>query len=232
MSDHNDIPAKHAIAIECSNPSSRGGSRGEVAIGKMVADGIEHIGSLGLSAEHRGSDGLMIAIDELCKAHGLAPRDIGRVVVSVGPGGYTALRVSVTIAKVLASVAGCQVVAVPTAAVAGAALQGVDAVVALASKNSKAHCTRIVDGAMTVLGVVDGQAVAETGAGVLVGDSHLPEGMVGAAEHTGMEVRGIELTARACLEASVGIDAIKPEELGVLYAREPDAVTQWRKLHG
>lgn len=174
----------------------------------------------------------MIAIDELCAAHGLSPRDIGRVVVSVGPGGYTALRVSVTIAKVLASVVGCQVVAVPTAAVAGAALPGVDAVVALASKNSKAHCTRIVDGAMTVLGVVDGQAVVETGAGVLVGDSHLPPAIIEAAEKAGMEVRGIDLTARACLEASVGMDEITPEQLGVLYARDPDAVIQWRKLHG
>ena len=223
---------RYALGIECSNPSTRGPARGEVGLARITDDGLEFVGSLGLSPEARGSDGLMSAIDELCATRGVVPGDIGRVVVSVGPGGYTALRVSVTIAKVLASVVGCRVVAVPTAAVAGVALIGVDAVVALASKNGRAHCTRVVDGTMTVLGVVDGDAVAACGARVLVGDSFVPEGMIDAARSAGMEFRAIELTARACLEASAGIDAIEPGKLGVLYAREPDAVTQWRKLHG
>lgn len=226
---------KYVIGIECSNPSVRGENRGEVALAKIASGGLEFVGLLGLSKDARGSDGLMAAIDALCAKHGVGPGDIGRVVVSVGPGGYTALRVSVTVAKVLGEVIGCGVVAVPTAAVAGVVLDGVDAVVALASKNGKAHCTRVVGGEMTTLGVIGGDGLVQAGAAVLVGDEFVPAAMIEAAKAGGMEVWGIELTAKACLEASVGFGGmgeIEPGRLGVEYAREPDAVTQWRALHG
>jgi len=228
---------KYVLGIECSNPSVRGVNRGEVAIAKLRGDGgLGFIGSMGLSEDARGSDGLMGAVDALCCEHGVRPADIERIAVSVGPGGYTALRVSVTVAKVLSAAIGCGVVAVPTAAVAGVALavgdDSDDAVVALASKNGKAHCTRVVDGEFTVLGVVDGAEVTGCGAGVLVGDEHVPAEMIDAAKNVGMEIRGIELTGRACLEASVGFGEIDRGLLTPLYAREPDAVTQWRALHG
>tara|TARA_R110000868_G_scaffold119469_1_gene316669 strand:- start:407349 stop:408050 length:702 start_codon:yes stop_codon:yes gene_type:complete len=232
--DQSGTPAgmKYALAIECSNPSTRGGSRGEVAIAKITDDGLDYVDSLELSEDARGSDGLMGAVDVLCLKHEIVPTDIARVVVSVGPGGYTALRVSVTVAKVLATVVGCGVVAVPSAAVAGVGLEGLDAVVALASKKGLAHCTRIVDGQRTVLGVIGADELVGVGAKVLVGDGFVPKDMIEAGEGAGMEFRTIELTARACLEASVGMDEIDPSALGVLYAREPDAVTQWRALHG
>jgi len=233
MEHKETLQIKYVLGIECSNPSARGTDRGEVALARICDDGgLEFVGSLGLSADARGSDGLMRAVDALCKSHGAGPGDIERIAVSVGPGGYTALRVSVTVAKVLSKVIGCRVVAVPTAAVAGVALGGVDAVVALASKNGMAHCTRVVGGERTVLGVIDQDEVCECGAAVLVGDGHVPAVMIEAAEGAGMEFRGIELTGRACLEASAGIEAIEADTLGVMYAREPDAVTQWRARHG
>ena len=228
----NDNSVKYALGIECSNPSAGGSNRGEVGLAKIVGRGIEFVGSFELSSEARGSDGLMSAVDALCGEHGIGPMDIGRVVVSVGPGGYTALRVSVTVAKVLGEVIGCRVVAVPTAAVAGVALDSGlgGAVVALASKKGMAHCTRMVGGETVVVGVIGAEELVGLGAGVLVGDEFVPVGMVEAAQAAGMEVRVIELTARGCLEASVGIEEISPSGLGVLYAREPDAVSQWRAL--
>ena len=230
MGSDRDSSVKYALGIECSNPSARGTNRGEVALAEIIDDGLKYVGSIGLPTEARGSDGLMGAIDALCAEHGVSAAEIGRVVVSVGPGGYTALRISVTVAKVLGMSIGCGVVAVPTAAVAGVGLAGEDAVVALASKKGRAHCTRVVGGEMTVLGVIGREEIANCGAAVLVGDSYLPSEMVEAAQGAGMEVRGIELKARGCLEASVGIGEIDPGELSVLYAREPDAVTQWRAL--
>ena len=65
-----------------------------------------------------------------------------------------------------------------------------------------------------------------------MGDGFVPKELVEAASKSGMEFRTIELAGRACLEASVGMEEVAPEALGVLYAREPDAVTQWRALHG
>jgi len=233
MANETAHKAKYVLGIECSNPSVRGVNRGEVGLA-MVGDdgGLNFVGSKGLSEDARGSDGLMGAVDSLCKAYGVGPEDVERVAVSIGPGGYTALRVSVTVAKVLSAAIGCDVVAVPTAAVAGVALDGVDAVVALASKNGKSHCTRVVGGELIVLGVIDGDELAGIGAGVLVGDEHVPGGMIDAAKAAGMEIRGIELTGRACLEASAGFEGVDRGKLAPMYAREPDAVTQWRALHG
>lgn len=230
---------RYALAIECSNPSARGSDRGEVGLAKLNdTGGLEFVGSVGLSQDARGSDGLVSAIDELCKKHDVDSSQIARIVVSVGPGGYTALRISVTVAKVLARVIGCAVVPVESAAVAGMACLGDSSgvVIALASKNGKAHCTRLINGELEVLGVIDRHGIVSSGAGVLVGDEHLPREMVEAAEAAGIEVRRIDLSARACLEASVGYSGrfreIDAAELGVEYAREPDAVTQWRALHG
>lgn len=230
---------RYALAIECSNPSARGSNRGEVGLAELNdTGGLEFLGSVGLSHEARGSDGLVSAIDELCKKHDVDSSQIARIVVSVGPGGYTALRISVTVAKMLARVIGCPVVPVESAAVAGVACLGESSgvVLALASKNGKAHCTRLINGKLEVLGVIDGQGVVSSGAGVLVGDEHLPEEMIESAVAAGIEVRQIELSARACLEASVGYSGrfgeIDAAGLGVEYAREPDAVTQWRALHG
>ena len=241
-------PERFALAIECSNPSARGADRGEVGLARMDdAGGLAFIGSVGLSQEARGSDGLVAAMNEVCSAHGADPSSIARVVVSIGPGGYTALRISVTVAKILARVNGCRVVAVPSAAVAavglldeskgmGESVDSTSAVIALASKNKEAHCTRLINGELEVLGVIGAEGVAASGAGVVVGDGHLPREMVEAAQHAGMRVEGLSLTARSLLEASVGFGGcfgeIDPTELGVSYAREPDAVTQWRKLHG
>jgi len=227
---------KYALAIECSNPSARTGDRGDVALARIVEGGLEYVGSMKLSEAARGSDGLLVAIDALCAAHSVEPRQIGRVVVSVGPGGYTALRVSVTVAKVLGEALGCLVVAVPTAAVAAHAQKDVIgdrvAIIALASKGERTHCTRMCGDERLVLGVLDAVGVAGSGAGVLIGDGFVPRSVVEAAEGAGMEVRPMVLSARACLEVSGVFLAVEPEKLGVEYAREPDAVTQWRKLHG
>ena len=48
--DQSGTPAgmKYALAIECSNPSTRGGSRGEVAIAKITDDGLDYVDSLEL----------------------------------------------------------------------------------------------------------------------------------------------------------------------------------------
>lgn len=239
MSTNTQTLKHYVLGIECSNPSARGLDRGEVGLGMLGAQGeLEFVGSVGLSQEARGSDGLVAAIDELCTEHDIDSSQIARIVVSVGPGGYTALRISVTVAKVLARVIGCAVVPVSSAAVAGVACLGEASgvVIALASKNGKAHCTRLMNGELEVLGVIDGQGVVSSGARVLVGDAHLPSEMIEAAEAAGIEVRPIEFSARACLEASVGYSGrygeIDASELGVEYAREPDAVTQWRALHG
>ena len=98
------------LAIEASNPSCTAG----VAIGSRTG------GLLGVEAVAAGDgrhDDLMSAIDRLAKRAGVGPRDIGRVAVSIGPGGYTALRIAVAAAKMMCEALRASCVAIPTARV-------------------------------------------------------------------------------------------------------------------
>jgi tRNA A37 threonylcarbamoyladenosine modification protein TsaB len=234
MNEQRPTDERYAIAIECSNPNACVDGRGEVGLARIGDDGsLVCVGVGALPESMRGSDGIMSGIEEICGAHGVGKDQIGRVVVSIGPGGYTGLRVSVTLAKVLSMSLGCSVVGVPSAAVAGVSRDtDSEAVIALASKNGKAHCTRVGDGEIQVIGVIGAEEVAGFGGGVLVADKHLPTEMREAAEGAGLVIEGLRLGAEACFKASAGFLEQDPGTLAVMYAREPDAVTQWRALHG
>jgi tRNA threonylcarbamoyladenosine biosynthesis protein TsaB len=71
-------------------------------------------GETALDAARRHARDLTPAIGGLLEAAGLKPADLAGVVVSVGPGSYTGLRVGVTAAKALAYATGCALVPVPT----------------------------------------------------------------------------------------------------------------------
>lgn len=57
---------------------------------------------------------LSVFIDEVLREAGLAPRDLGAVCVSSGPGSYTGLRIGVSTAKGFCYALGIPLVAVPT----------------------------------------------------------------------------------------------------------------------
>ncbi len=105
-------PPLHApltLAIEVSNPSSADdrpnapGPKGDVA-GPSVALAR---GSVVLDQEplhtpdSRHDDDLMPAIDRLVRRAGFSPVDLRRVAVSIGPGGFTGLRVAIATAKAI-----------------------------------------------------------------------------------------------------------------------------------
>ena len=226
-----------ALAIETSNPST---GRAEVASAPLDKGGSvdlarAHVEALSSSVRH--DDGLMPAVERAVTALGASPGDVGRVVVSVGPGGYTGLRVAVTTAKLNALATGAEVIGVPTALVAraSAAASGAwdRALVCLASKKDRASAWRVdVEGASCV-GVIDAGGVrAHADLGVVVGDPHLPESFGVAAGEAGMGLTPLELGGEALLRASMDGEACSPNALAPIYAREPDAVTQWRARHG
>lgn len=228
------------LGIECSNPGA--GASSVVALARRGEEGaIELLGERGLDGAGRGSDGLVASVAALCAAHGAAARAIGRVVVSVGPGGYTALRTSVTAAKVLARAIGAELVGVETARVVAVSVDEAQrpALVLLASKREKSHASVVgVDGSIETIGVVDAGVFADArcaGVRVVVGDRHVHGSFVEAAAARGIGVVGPVLSAWACLRGSeglVGVSGADLDAVGVVYAREPDAVTQWRARHG
>jgi tRNA threonylcarbamoyladenosine biosynthesis protein TsaB len=189
----------------------------------------------------RDSDHLMAVIDACCREAGISARDLAAIAVSVGPGGFTGLRVACATAKALAEVGGCRLVAVPSALVAAraAAAEGTlpdgPCTVVLASKGGDAWCSLVeVAGGMPAERGAGLSTTLPAGHGPVLADEHAPQ-----AWRAGMEARGLipaRWTARACLEAgesllSAGtpVDALL---LGPIYPRPPEAVTLWEARHG
>ncbi|MEX0877081.1 MAG: hypothetical protein WD114_06445 [Phycisphaerales bacterium] len=234
-------PGTVVLGIEMSNPTAAPGTvpgAGDeemphaVALWRIGNDGgAGLIGSAPLPRPARGSDAVMALVESLCADRGVEPAAIGRVLVSIGPGGYTALRISTTTAKVLAMTLGCQLVGVPTARNAAEAIADTDlpALIALASKKDRTHATIVGhDRVHGQLGVIDASALEKMDIRSIVSDRHLPESMRQVAAGLGIEILPIVLDARSLMDASRGIESVRPEALVPLYAREPDAVTQWR----
>ncbi|MEZ6233244.1 MAG: tRNA (adenosine(37)-N6)-threonylcarbamoyltransferase complex dimerization subunit type 1 TsaB [Phycisphaerales bacterium] len=195
QTDSDDTPPL-TLAIEVSNPSAverdggDGGSRDDGGRdrrrrGAASASGADVLGpSVALARGEsvidqepvrgragRQDDDLMPAIDRLVRRAGLSARDVERVAVSIGPGGFTGVRVAVATAKALGETimlcsgtrACC--VGVPTARVAAwhrcreatASRTGAYAdafVVALASKRDTAFLSVFDRSGEPVAGVV------------------------------------------------------------------------------
>ena len=56
----------------------------------------------------------MPAVDQILRSHGLAPGDLSGIAVALGPGGFSALRVGMSVVKGLAFTSGTPVVGVGT----------------------------------------------------------------------------------------------------------------------
>jgi len=223
--------ARTILAIETSNPSSGAGG---VCAARLEGNAVEILGRGELDASVRASDGVMVAVASACDSGGITARDVDAIAVSIGPGGYTALRIAATTAKTLAFACDCPVVPVPTWAVARESIgpEQRPALIALAGKGDHAHLTVIApDGSPTHLGVVGPGAIQGGMASVLVGDGHVPGAIVDKCLSLGMTRASIVLRGEACASASLGFDAVGPDAFEPAYAREPDAVTQWRARH-
>lgn len=228
------IDSTITLGIEMSNPSASEGRTEQahaIALWSAAPVSAALIASVPLPQGTRGSDGIMHAIGSLCGEHGIRPGDIGTVLVSVGPGGYTALRIATTTAKMLAATLGARLIAVPSALVAARSV-GEDqrpALVTLASKREHTHASVIrPDGVCSSIGIITCSVLDGLGVRTIVADEHLPRSFAAAAAELKIERRALRLDARDLLAASAGIEPISPLVLTPIYAREPDAVTQWR----
>jgi tRNA threonylcarbamoyladenosine biosynthesis protein TsaB len=86
------------------------GRVGKVGLGR----GNELIYLTVMDEKRRHARDLTEVIRQLLSKESLTPSRLGAVAVSIGPGGYTGLRVGLTTAKVLAYAAGVPMIAVPT----------------------------------------------------------------------------------------------------------------------
>lgn len=232
-----------ALAIEASNPvragSSTGAQWGGVALGRIHTSGtVDVLASEPLGTAGGADDDLVQSIDRVCRVAHVAPESIQRVAVSIGPGGYTSIRVAVTVGKLVAEVARARCIGVPTSDVV---VRGVPehlrrerrVVVCLAWKRDDVWRAIYDPGSVDALSaalVPVSMAVEEAGGGVLVADGRLVERLVGD---------GLPIDACTVLEpvfdpvvllaASSRLPCVDPVELAPLYPRRPEAVRQWEK---
>lgn len=234
------------LAIESSNPSaSEGGADGPgVAIAKILPKEscfeisgtilIEH-----LRRESGRDDDLLPAIDRLCSKAEVRPEQIGLVSVSAGPGGFTALRVAVTAAKMIAYATNASCSAVPSAWVAArrAACTGRFAVL-LAGKADSAFATvfepgwdRDLNQRVPAGKLVRAEDLGTLEIGTIVADKYLPQSIQAGAAALGIAIERPRFDPGACLELGCLLHAGGPEALNPIYPREPEAVTLWKARH-
>lgn len=228
------------LAIEASNPSSSARDEGSVAVCRK-SDDLEVLSIHHLRAGSRHDDALMRAVDDACREAGVTPRDIARVAVSVGPGGYTGLRIAMTTAKMMGEALNAELVAVPTARVASFGFVEDEPdrshaafIVALASKRGSAWCQAFRGTTALDAGALcdaDGlkALISSTGSAALLADGSLPAELRAVADSAGLHVTPPRLDARLCALASNGLPTVSADELAPIYPREPEAVRKWRE---
>lgn len=238
-----------ALALELSSRS------GEIAIGRdgAVLD-VEPIDN-----QRRHSDDLVPAIDRLCRRVRIDRNELTDVFVSVGPGGFTGLRISITTAKMLAYALGVRLVPVPTAAVVAMSTtrdaqlasrlpEAAEIAVCLASKHGQAWCswfsrttreaTWTIDDASAGALVDPVELLKARTAHLVIADTP-SDAVVAWSNATGTPLEPPRFDATCCLEIGATMLAthgehacVRPQDLVPLYAREPEAVRKWRELHG
>lgn len=229
------------LAIETSNPSAHdaGLPAPGVAIGAIEPGSLRLVDSEPIDTRPGADDDLLPAIARVFARNNLSPRDLDSIAVSIGPGGYTALRIAAATAKMLAASTGAACIPVPSALVARAAFadSSRSVAVALSSKDETAFITAFdpatpdAPPACPPGRLMSAADVALLAADVLLADRYLPEAMKSAALSRGLEIAPLVLVPGACLAASRCLSAIDALQLFPLYPREPEAVTKWRKLH-
>lgn len=248
------MPAERLIlAIETSNPAAAEAGDAARGVGPGVAlgwqpplGGIRVIGwELLRPSRERGGhdDDLIPAIDRLFAAHAIDRTRLrgGAVAVSIGPGGYTGVRVACATGAMLAEAVGTTGIATPTAMVAAYGLCPRAApserfLITLAAKGETAWgqmfegVRPVGEGRLFNAADLERMCAEPSPPRAIVGDRHLPATMRAEAERLGLPVIAPALSAVACLHAAIesGLAEVDPARLAPLYPREPDAVTLWR----
>lgn len=197
---------------------------------------MERLGLELVAASSRERDDLTPAISRVLAGAGVWARELGRVVVSAGPGGYTSLRMATVTGQMIAEASGAEVVAVPSAMVVAGGAGGVEdgpLAVALAGKKDAAYVTVFERGwrgrRVAVWGrMMTGVEVAGLAVERLLADEHVPTAIMEAARGRGMVIARPVFDAGVLLEVGGELEPIARERLVPEYGREPEAVTLWR----
>jgi tRNA threonylcarbamoyl adenosine modification protein YeaZ len=226
------VPAL-TLAIEISNPTpgpagvALGNDSGALLGEELLRD----------SVSGRHDDDLMPAIDRLFQRLGATPKDLAAVAVSVGPGGYTALRIAIATAKMLAEATGASTIPIPSALAAAWTIADfpTPALVCLGSKGLTTHATLLLNrdrdrwpSDARIVGLIDAAAISAHRPAAIIADATLPAPVREAATSAHIQIIDPRFSAAAVLSLSRLVSPVDPNALAPLYPREPEAVTLWR----
>ena len=208
-----------------------------------LRDGAGHDHVEPLLASRRHDDDLMPAVNRMMERAGLAPPDLDAVGVSIGPGGFTGLRIAVSTAKMLAMALDAKVIAVPTALVVAEACRAPEVengpiIVALSSKRGSFWSTTLIRASEGWRiegkpGLADAETISLKDAEALIADRYLPDAARERAAAADVPVIAPRFDALACLVVSARLlaagETTDPLMLSPLYARPPEAVSLWER---
>ncbi|MEM1330490.1 MAG: tRNA (adenosine(37)-N6)-threonylcarbamoyltransferase complex dimerization subunit type 1 TsaB [Planctomycetota bacterium] len=237
-----------ALAIEISNPAAADASD-PASLPGVAASRVDTDGALSgpidrepLRSEGYRDNDLLPAISRLTARMCAAPHDLAWIGVSTGPGGFTGIRVGIATAQSIAQSLDIPVRAVPSGAVAAATARtraGWDRVaVLLATKRETAwvEVFELCDGPLAPVrvGLVSPRELSELEVDAVLSDPALREGRFADAWADACAGRWqpLRLDPASCLAEASRRPALRPGGVRPLYAREPEAVTKWRELHG
>jgi tRNA threonylcarbamoyladenosine biosynthesis protein TsaB len=201
--------------------------------------GNVHMESLQTGRRH--DDDLLPAINRLFQTHQLTPSDLTGLGVSIGPGGFTGLRVAISTVKMLSLRLQIPIAAVPSALVAAQTTRPTAdrIIIALASKGESAWITHLQHTATRGWEIIGQPALANARdlsldkVELMLADEHLPRAIRDRCEAQGVAIApphadavGCHVIARAMLDAGQTCDA---DTLVPLYPRQPEAVTLWQQ---
>ncbi len=222
------------LAIECSQQHG----------GVALQDRSGHVYTVDLEPGIRRDDVLQPAIESLFDQAGLAPPDLEGCGCSLGPGGFTGLRITIAIARAMAIALRIPLYGIPSAVVAALSTPTPPGrvIVALASKGESAWLTRIEhprEGRWAGPGelvTADDLGPWLEGVVSIIADEHFPGSFKEAAEAASIEIMEPRYNATCCLQMTS--DRHKhglhddPMAMLPLYPRPPEAVSLWEAREG
>ncbi|MFW6337135.1 MAG: tRNA (adenosine(37)-N6)-threonylcarbamoyltransferase complex dimerization subunit type 1 TsaB [Phycisphaeraceae bacterium] len=231
------------LAIETS------GRRSSVALGRATGDAGLEVREVARSRRHNLE--LLPTVAALCRERGVTAAELSAVVVSLGPGSFTGLRVGVAAAQMLGLTTSCELVGVPTIEALACnipeRLRREPVAVCLGSKRGWTYAAVYAEGValQPPRGVTFDELLADPAAGK--DTTARPTALLGERLREQLDKHAtVDTSSVECLEdehAEVRVEHVftlglakwqrgetqPPERLRPIYGREPEAVRLWRQ---
>ena len=217
-----------ALALELSQRT------GSIAVCSRSGETVVHVAASGKRDDDEVMPAIALAVEEL----ELRPSDVELIVVSIGPGGFTGLRTSTAIAKMVSFATGAKIVAVQSAIAVAASSNCGDGPFLIVSsvKEEGFWLSRVKYNKgdwVCESGISSSDELDEQASGVVAvfADEYLPNGARRYFVQHNIPIKEIVLDAGALLGVGLRLHD-KGEYVGALdllplYPREPEAVRKW-----